>query len=500
MNKKTFGTIVLLVVIVFTSCNKKNPAEPGVESGKEYFVSQQGDQANPGTREKPWDSIGYGISQLRAGDILTILQGRYEVTNLIRVMKKGSAKKWITIRGEAGASVLVDGMKANIDNASKYPYNNGIFQVENASYIRIQNIKVKNSHRTGFNIQDSHHIDILNCTSENSFSPGISAWQGCTDIRILGNTVINANDETMSWTPFTGNEAPHEAISMAGPHHFEVAWNHVLNCQKEGIDVKETAAHGTVHHNYVRDCRRQGLYIDGWFGVLEDIEMDHNVVHGCEAGIAISSENGPNTKDLSIHHNLVYDNRATGIFFSRWGEDNPRENVQVYNNTFYRNGWGPNMSGRNDYWLMGGCYLYTVNLQNVIFENNIFARNKPFEMGYTEDYGSSRMTLQNIVIRHNLIQDINTNVQYPFHMSIWADDWVHVTTGDPVIETDPQFENPDAGDFRLKSDSPAIDAGNPDAKFYDADGSRNDIGVFPAGTSTSDFWWRNDFPPIIDVE
>ena len=96
------------------------------------------------------------------------------------------------------------------------------------------------------------------------------------------------------------------AISVAGSHHFEVAWNHVYNGQKEGIDVKETAAFGTVHHNYVHDCKRQGLYIDGWFGKLEQLEMNENVVHNCEAGIALSSEDGPNTKNLRIHHNLVY--------------------------------------------------------------------------------------------------------------------------------------------------------------------------------------------------
>jgi hypothetical protein len=36
----------------------------------------------------------------------------------------------------------------------------------------------------------------------------------------------------------------------------------------------------------------------------------------------------------------------------------------------------------------------------------------------------------------------------------------------------------DAGDYRLTSESPCIDAGNPDIKFNDPDETRNDMGAF----------------------
>ena len=187
-------------------------------------------------------------------------------------------------------------------------------QIEGSAYVRIRNLHVKSSHLAGFNVAASHHVEILNCSSRGSFASGISAWQGVSDLRVLGNTVTGANDMSLSFRPFTGSEAPHEAISIAGATAFEVAWNEVGPNKKEGIDVKETAAHGVVHHNHCHDNDRQGLYVDGWFGVLEDVELRENVVHDNEVGVAVSSEDGPATRDIRIHHNLVFNNRASGIY------------------------------------------------------------------------------------------------------------------------------------------------------------------------------------------
>lgn len=467
------------------------------ESPRELFVSVSGNDSNPGTKKKPLRSVQKGIDNLSAGDTLTLLAGTWNMESPVVVSHKGNEDAWITIRGEEGAKAILDGIDVNIPYSGKYPGNNGLIQVENAAYICLQNIHVRNSRRAGINIQESRHIDVFNCTTENSLSPGIAAWQRCEHIRVIGNTVINANNMKMSWTPYKGSEAPHEAISMAGPHYFEVAWNLVYDCRKEGIDVKETASFGIVHHNYIHNCDRQGLYIDGWFGQLEDIEMYENVVHNCEAGIAVSSEEGPNTKNLRIHHNLIFNNRATGLFFSRWGADNPREDVWVYNNTFYRNGWGPNFAGDPQYWLNGGCYLYSANLMDLHIFNNIFARNFPFEIGHTSRYDEDFMQTRNIRVDNNLINDINT-LAYPVYLETWLKDTVYSFTGNHAVLQDPMFVNPEEHDFRLKPGSPAINAGRRKKQHTKTGKQYPDLGAFPVSTTPEDFWWKADFPPKIN--
>ena len=500
-NKKIPVIFCYTILILFeTVCCTKKSTEPNSTNtpfkGGEFFISKSGNDSGDGSFENPWASFNYALNQIKAGDTLTVLAGNYYINEMIVISRKGTDTRRITIRGMENENAVIYADQANVGWGSEYPYTQGTIQIEQSQYVTIKNLIVVNSHMAGININMSSYIAVINCTSRNSFCPGIAAWQGCSEIRILGNTVINANDMDMSWEPYDGSEAPHEAISMAGPHNFEVAYNLVYNCQKEGIDCKEPCAFGNVHHNYVHNCARQGLYIDGWFDELHDIEMHHNVVHDCEAGIAVSSEDGPNTKNLSIHHNLVYNNRATGIFFSRWGADNPRENVEVYNNTFYHNGYGWSSNGDPNYWLFGGCYFFTTNLKNIMIRNNIFAANKQFEIGYSQAYNQGDFSSKQITIDYNCVYDINS-VTYPFYMGTWTMDSVYVTTGSEAVLSDPLFRNVSGQDFRLQEGSPAIDAGHPDEKYNDPDGSINDIGAFSTDDIETYGWWKLNFPPEI---
>ncbi len=52
------------------------------------------------------------------------------------------------------------------------------------------------------------------------------------------------------------------------------------------------------------------------------------------------------------------------------------------------------------------------------------------------------------------------------------------------MNLNPMFEKPELNNFKLQSDSPCIDSGNPSEEYKDADGSANDIGAYggPNGT------------------
>jgi hypothetical protein len=115
------------------------------------------------------------------------------------------------------------------------------------------------------------HIHLINCKTDRSYNSGIGIWYA-DHVKVLHCEVVRANEPAIRVPEQPmGREAPHEAISICGAKHFEVAYNHIHHGFKEGIDVKEVSAHGVVHHNYVHDMLRQGLYVDAWFGLLHDV-------------------------------------------------------------------------------------------------------------------------------------------------------------------------------------------------------------------------------------
>jgi len=448
---------------------------------------------------------------LKAGELALIRGGVYRIDEQIALQHAGQQDAWIVYAGYPGEEVVIDASGiVTFAPADKppYPHDQGAFQIEGVSYICVQNLTVKNSHNAGFTVRDSHHIDLINLTTDTTFSSGIAVWdtdhdgRGCHHIRVLGNSVTRANtfDMLLPGRP-RGRETPHEAITIAGAHYFEVAYNHIYNCDKEGIDVKETSSHGTVHHNHVHHMDRQGLYVDSWFGVLEDVELYQNVVHHCQgAGIVISVEGGKEARDIRIHHNLIYDNLGTGVFFSRWG-DGPRSGIQIHNNTVHHNGYGPANPGTEYHWITGGLYLFSTNLRDIDIRNNILSDNKGFQIGYSEHYLGlgpdiiATLTERGIAISHNLVYDRN-NVDYPIYAGWGPDDYanIYALSGENAILAAPAFVDETLEDYRLSPESPAIESGSPEQEYNDADGAPNDTGAYAARSELAK-WWQGDFPP-----
>jgi hypothetical protein len=207
------------------------------------------------------------------------------------------------------------------------------------------------------------------------------------------------------------SEAPHEAISIASVQFFEVASNHVHHCVKEGIDIKETSAHGRVHHNYVHHVQRQGLYVDAWFGVLEDVTFDYNRSEfNGSFGMAVSVEGRDSRlRDVRIHDNELLHNNGSGLFFAMWGSDGPRSGIEVRRNTIVGNGGKLHWAGAT-----GGIDVRSRNCRDVVIADNICTNNVQFQIATFANPadGLGELTARNIVISNNL--------SHP-----WRDDTVH---------------------------------------------------------------------------
>ncbi|HZL44255.1 MAG TPA: right-handed parallel beta-helix repeat-containing protein [Verrucomicrobiae bacterium] len=421
-------------------------------SGREFYVSLQGKATAAGTVQDPLDSIQVALDRAQAGDAVIIRGGRYPLKREIQVAHSGIPEHWLTIQAYEQENVQIDGGQLTDENPQFSDL--GTFNLKGVQYVRVKDLGVINSHNLGFMVRgpQTRHIELIGCRSDKSYNSGIGIWYA-EQVNVLRCEVTGANDQDLR-TPRQRleHEAPHEAISLAGAQYFDVASNEVHHCLKEGIDCKEVSAHGRVHHNFVHDMPRQGLYADAWFGLLEDVEFDSNTVTRCEWGAGISVEGtGAEMNNVRFHHNILFKNRASGILFGVWGTNGLRRNIAIYNNTIYGNGTKKHWAGST-----GGIDVRSANISHVRIFNNICSQNYAFAIATFAPPAEAQTLLKgkDVVIENNWLDSGEPidegggvfNRTYPY-------------AGKSHFDGNPMFVDPAHGDFRLQNGSPAVGKG-----------------------------------------
>lgn len=460
-----------------------------------HWVAVNGNNDGPGTPDRPWATINHAAEQARPGDTIVVRGGHYRLPAQVRLHSSGNPGAWISFVAYPGETPILDAAPVKF-----LPFNPGIgavvdgaFQIENTAYVRVIGLTVINSHQAGFTIRDSSHIDLINNSTSGSFGSGIAVWdtthrgRSTRYIRILGNTITKATTWDLAPPDVQRRgEPPHEALSIAGAVDFEVAFNRVSDSDKEGIDIKETSKRGIVHHNLVENVKRQGIYIDAWFGSIDHILMYSNVVDRCGgAGIVLSVENGDSDTDIDIRNNLIFGNDGSGLLFSRWGVNNLRRKIRIANNIFYHNGYGKPAAGQEYFWIVGGIYLYSTNIQDISIEDNILRDNRGFQIGYSELYRDRYPSWaiaakrKHIRLLDNIIDGPNA-INHPI-----------VSGGDPIDRVKI---------YAITGERPAFR----DSMFRDSNlVSHPLLGLLRMGAPgrrySSKSWWKAGFPPKLFV-
>ncbi|MBN1658571.1 MAG: right-handed parallel beta-helix repeat-containing protein, partial [Anaerolineae bacterium] len=229
---------------------------------------------------------------------------------------------------------------------------------------------------------------------------------------------------------------------------FDVGYNEVLNCYKEGIDAKDGASNGQIHHNHVHHTERVGIYVDAFETHTYNIDVYSNVVHDIQDNdaFAIGSEQGGLLENVRVYNNVAYHNRYVGLTLHGCCPGpaaHPVRNVAVVNNTFYDNGW-------TDWG--GGIAVDNPDIENAIVRNNIVSQNLYFQIVV-----APAVPAQQVAVDHNLVDGYRGTEGE--------------IRGDDYVEGDPLFVDPSAADFHLQPGSPAIDQGSAvDAPADDMDG------------------------------
>lgn len=77
-------------------------------SGKDYYVSQNGDNGNPGSKDKPFKTIQKAADVMAAGDTCYVGEGKY--TESVKVTNSGTKEAPIRFAAQAEGKVTINGI------------------------------------------------------------------------------------------------------------------------------------------------------------------------------------------------------------------------------------------------------------------------------------------------------------------------------------------------------------------------------------------------------
>ncbi len=418
-----------LIIIIIT---------PGIAHASSYYVSPSGNDSNSGTQSNPWRTIQKAANTVSAGDSVTVMAGDYS-TQRTTISRSGTSSAPIVFQAQGEAVTKgfeIGGDYIHIKNfkiIAPHPCNWG--SGDYGIFISGDYCLIENNH-----IQDSGHGGLITDTGstgctirENSFdNNGLCAM----DIHGTNHTV-DSNDIQGSTGRTCGTDA--DAILFFGSGH-KFTRNYIHDIYQSETPSAHIDGFQTWNDSY--HTAASNILIDSNIILLpNEFNQSDDQAH------ATGFTYGNGSRNITTTNNIIY------TFSGSYIED--ADQLYFYNNTFISD------PRYNNYpagiWFSG---VNTIRIQNNIFYNN------PWQTIFYH------LTNSNITISNNLVY--NQNGQLPSGTHYPSDIW----------GKDPLFVDPSNYNYRLKSGSPAINAGAAVSVDHDIDGNSRpqggayDIGAF----------------------
>ena len=417
------ATLLLLVLAASAAAvGVYELARPGRGRAAEptgVYVSTRGSDSNDGASpESALRTVSEALGRARPGATVFVEAGTYyEQVATRRGGRKGAE---ITIRSFNGTAVI-DGSRLQWRAGAEQ--NQGLVELRHP-FVRLSGLRVVNSQNTGV-LLDADDLTVEGCEIAETRLHGVSTdTDRQTNYRGRRGTMIRRvvlRDNVVSRASLAGKS---QAVSLIADG-FLVSGNTVRDNATEGIDIWLGARHGEVTGNTVHGNGAAGIYVDG----ASFVRIHRNLVYGNRSGVGVSSEDASySTNHVWVYNNVVYDNREAGLFL--W-DDAARpgrrgvQNVVLAHNTLAGN--------RHSVYLSGS-------------ENSVEVLNN---LGYSDN-----MSVYDESVRSSTVERNNV--------------WLPEARG---------FVSAPRKDFRLTSNSPAVDKGRPVHPFRDDRGEIFAVGV-----------------------
>lgn len=329
---KFFGAFLTIAVLTFISV----PTSAQTAHGRGWYVSQKGNDANPGTKAKPFKTVNrVNKLSLGPGDTVYFRSGQiFKGTIELNTAINGTKAKPVVITSDGKGRAVIDA-KDSIG-----------FRLYKASFVQVKRLALKGSGRKTGNIKDG--LAIINCKNITVSDLDISGFQK-SGLLIYSSQNIIAHK-------VSAHDNGSSGITVEAPYQTRESHNiKILNCRAENNPGDPTkldnhSGNGIV----VGDCRK--VLIDhctatnnGWdmprigngpVGIWA-YEADSVVIQHCLSYKNKTSKGGADgggfdldggVTNSIVQYNMSYGNQGSGYcIFQYWGASPWHDNIFRYN-------------------------------------------------------------------------------------------------------------------------------------------------------------------------
>lgn len=444
------------------------------QTGMTFYVSNTGDDGNPGTFGAPWRTIQHAANSVSAGATVDVRGGTYGESVTIQASGNASAG-YVIFQSYPGETAVIDGTTVACCGSSGV---NGLFNLVNRSYIIISGFEIRNYATTkaantpagvwitgaGSSIQilnnRIHNIASKSETNGNAFGLAVYGTSATpiTNVTISGNQLYSnktGNSETLNLDGnvqqfVISNNIVHDndnigidAIGFEGvgpSGHDQVSYGRITGNTIYNITSYGNPAYG---NQYAAD----GIYCDG----CAHVTIERNLIHNSDLNIEVASEHKGHTASyVAVRNNLVYHGNANGISIGGYSSAvGGTDHCTIVGNTLFNNDLKNTGSGE---------FQVQYHATNNLFENNIV-------------YATSQGLMVNnfttsepypVSADYNVYFTSSSNAQWIWEGKSYTDFLSYQQKTHQDVHSyfaDPQFLNTTTPDLHLKPTSVAVNDG-----------------------------------------
>jgi hypothetical protein len=465
------------------------------KSGHHYFVAPTGNDAGPGTWERPWKTIQHAADLAGPGDTVYVRKGVYH--ELVTIPNSGTqVGGYITFQSFPGETAILDGstLAPPSDTWSAF------FYLVNQSYIIIKGFEIRNYIATlpgqepagilidgyGSYIQilnnQIHNIQVLRAPNGSSCDPsscnghgiaiyGQSPSQSLNHILVSENEVYNLKTGWSESVTLDGNVRNWSVVSNTIHHNDNIGIDAAGFYGFDPDPSKDYARYGEIRGNRVYDIDTTGnpayenpdgtysrfaagIYVDGGAHIV----VEQNDSHNNDLGMEVASENaGHNSDHVKVRNNLIYHSANVGIAIGGYDPTvGGTSNSEIVNNTFY---------GDDTLHAGFGELFIQSNVSGCVFENNLLYANS--QGLFISNYVPFAPGITPVAVDYNLYfsADGESGSNWMWNNTYYTgyESYLMASGNDAHSPfADPEFVNRKANppDLRVRRDSAAWNAGD----------------------------------------